>query len=116
MKVDWTVRGARVPDEWRERVEKHLDKLDRFFRGPVQASVVVGQEGDAQGTARRLVEIVLRNRLGTFTARDESHDFADAVNAVLGRIDSQVHKAHDKRVDGRRRVLDEPWPAEVGSE
>jgi len=118
MKTDWTARGTNVPDPVRQRVEQQLDRLERLIKGNAEASVVLSQEGDDQGTARRTFEVVLRSRIGTFTAQESSHDLTEGVNAVLARLESQVRRAHDKLVNGKRRGDGDPWPAAgvVGAE
>lgn len=103
MNVDWTARGVHVPDSLKERVDRRIDKLERYLNGHTEASVIVGQDGDPSGQARQSFELVVRNRLGTFTARDESHDLGESANVVLSRVEAQVHKAHDKVLAGRRR-------------
>jgi ribosomal subunit interface protein len=117
MKTDWTARGTTVPDPVRQRVEQQLGRLERFFKRPVEASAVLTEEGNGQGTSRKTFEIVLRSSFGTFTAQETSHDLTDGVNAVLARIESQVKRAHGKLVDGKRRADGEPWAADpVGAD
>lgn len=117
MKTDWTARGTSVPDPIRNRVEQQLARLDRFLRDGAEAAAVLSQEGDDQGTARRTLELVVRSRIGTFTAEESSHDLTDCVNTVLSRIESQVRRAHDKLVNGRRRGESESWTTEpVGAD
>jgi ribosomal subunit interface protein len=113
MKTDWTARGTNVPEPIRQRVEQQLGRLERFLRDGAEASAVLSQEGDDQGTARRTLELVVRSRIGTFTAEESSHDLTDCANAVLSRIESQVRRTHDKLVNGKRRGEAEPWPGEV---
>ena len=69
MNVEWIERGTKTPNHLRERAERHLGKLDRYSHGDSGARVVVTHEG-AAGSALREVEVVLRNRLGVFAARD----------------------------------------------
>lgn len=117
MNIDWTARGTTVQDSLRERVDQYLAKLERVLRGPTEASVIVSQDGDPKGTALHSFEVIVRNRLGTFTAREESRDAGEAVNIALSRLDAQVHKAHDKMLAGRRRNKDDSWsPEPVGGE
>lgn len=104
MKIDWTARGTTVPDPMRHRVESRLEKLGRFLRGGGEAHVVVTHEGSDNGTSRCDVEVVVRHKLGTFTARNASHDLIESANIVLTRIETQVRKAHDKVTQGSRRV------------
>lgn len=116
MNVDWTARGATVPEGLKTRIEQQIGKLERYLRGHTEASVVVSHEGDPEATGRQSFELIVRNRLGTFTARDESPELVDAANAVIARVQAQVHKAHDKMLAGRRRNLAEPAPEEPAGE
>lgn len=102
MNIDWTVRGEPVPDSFKERVDQQVNRLERYLNGHTEASVVVSQDGDPQGNARQGFELIVRNRLGTFTATEETHDLAEAANVVLKRVQAQVQKAHDKLIDRRR--------------
>ena len=103
MKINWTARGTSVGNELRDRIEQHLGKLERFLQGDRGAHVVVTKEGDSP-SERHTVEIIVHHRFGTFTAKKESPDPADAVRDVLRRLDSQTRKAHDKLVERRRHA------------
>ena len=116
MNIEWTARGAHVSDALRERVERGLSRLGRYLRGHTEATIIASQDGDVSGTARQAFEVVVRNRLGTFTARDESHDLSESANAALTRLQTQVQKAHDKMLAGRRRATDQFTPEAVGNE
>lgn len=116
MKIDWTARGNSLSDSLKARVEQHLSKLERRLKGHTEASVIITEEGDLQGTSRKSFEVVLRNRLGTFTASDSGHELTDIANSVLARIEVQIQKARDKVVDSRRRADEQPWPAEPASD
>ena len=110
MKIDWTARGASLGTQLREKIEQHLGRLERYLQGDQAAHVVVTKEGEGP-LERQTVEIIVRHRLGTFTAKQESPDPADAVRDVLRRLDSQARKAHDKLVERRRHstsVVTEP--------
>ncbi len=101
MNIDWTTRGISVGKHLRDKIEHHLQRLERFLQGDEQARVVVTQAGDCP-LQRHTVEIIVRHRLGTFTAKQESPDLAGAVRDVLRRLENQAHKAHDKLVEHRR--------------
>lgn len=117
MNIDWTARGNGLTDSLKQRVEQQLNKLERRLKGHTEASVVITEEGDVQGTSRKSFEVVLRNRIGTFTASDSGHDLTDIANSALSRLEVQIQKAHDKIVDSRRRGEEVPWtPEPLGSE
>ncbi len=113
MDIDWTIRGTSVGHSLRDKVEQHLRKLGRFLQGDEAARVVVTQEGDGP-LLHHTVEIIVRHRRGTFTAKKESPDLTGAVRDVLRRLEIQAHKAHDKLVERRRHgagVFSEPMEA-----
>lgn len=115
MNIDWTARGTTVQAPLRERVAQTLSKLEKILRGHTEASVVVATEGDTQGTALHSFEVIVRNRLGTFTARQESRDPGEAANIALSRLEAQVHRARDKMLAARRRNKNDSWsPEPVG--
>jgi len=103
MRIDWTARGTSLGTQLRDKIEQHLGRLERFLQGDQGAHVVVTKEGEGP-LERHAVEIILRHRLGSFTAKEESPDPAAAVRDVLRRFDSQARKAHDKLVERRRHV------------
>ncbi len=103
MKIDWTARGTSIDSALRNKIEQHLGKIERFLQGDESAHVVVKKEGDGP-FERHTVEIILRHRLGTFTAKQEAPDPSDAVRDVLRRLDSQTRKAHYKLVERRRHA------------
>lgn len=118
MKIEWTGRGLTIPDRMRDRIVRGLEKLQRHLKGHTEAHVVLSQEGPEEGNRRQVAEIVVRNRLGTFTAQSESHDMVESVNAVLDKLDKQVRRAREKLKSRRRRGPSAaevaPGPLEVG--
>ncbi len=116
MKIDWTVRGTTVPEALHARLEQQINKLEKFLHGHREAQVVVTQHGEDVGTARRALEVIVRNRVGTFTAKDESHDLGESAKVVMQRLDTQVHRAHDKLLEARRRGDGHSVTVEEGEE
>lgn len=104
MQIEWTGRGIEISDRLRARVAGGLDKIGRHLPGHAGAHVVLGIEGPTQGTPRQRAEIVVHHRLGTFTAKAESHDMQESVNQVLDKLDKQVRRAKRKLTEGRRRA------------
>ncbi len=101
MNIDWTFRGEPLADGLQARIENHLSKLGRILRDPADAHVVVTYEGP---THQRLdLEVVLNSPEGRFAGRGEGHDVAEVARDVLQRVETQVQKAHDKRLEGRRK-------------
>ena len=106
MNIDWTFRGEPLGEDVQDRIGKHLSKLGRFLREPADAHVVVAHEGPRH--QRFDLEVVMSTPDGTFTGRAEGHDIIDVAREVLQRVETQVHKAHDKRREGRRQGVAEP--------
>ena len=103
VKIDWTARGLEIDDALQARVEQQLQKLGRYLPGEAEAHAIVTAEGAAGSHPHTSVEVIVRHRLGTFTSKHESADMAEAMREVLGHLDTQAHKAHDKFLQARRK-------------
>lgn len=101
MNIDWTFRGETLADDVQERIDQHLSKLGRFLRDPADARVVVAHKGPTHQLVD--LEVVLTSPDGTFTGRDEGHDVIEVAREVLRRVETQVQKSHDKRLESRRQ-------------
>lgn len=103
MKIEWTGRGTSMSERLRGRIASNLEKLERYLRGHTEAQVTLNVEGSSEGTPRQGADVVLRNRLGTFTATAETHDMGESVGQVLEKLETQVRRARQKLTDSRRR-------------
>lgn len=104
MQIEWTGRGVEISDRLRSRISDGFDRIERHLHGHARVHVVLGVQGPTEGTPRQRAEVVLHNRLGTFTARAESHDMQESVNQMLDKLDKQVRRAKRKVTGGRRRA------------
>jgi ribosome-associated translation inhibitor RaiA len=111
MNIDWTFRGEEVAEDVQDRVGRHLEKIGRLLREPVDVHIVVTHEGPTH--QRVALEVVMTSPAGTFKGHGEGHEILDVSHDVLRRVEVQVHKVHDKRLESRRqsspaeRVVDE---------
>jgi len=66
MQIDWTTRGTTVHESLQKKLQQQINKLERFLYGHCEARVIVTQEGEDAGAPRRTIEVIVRNRAGTF--------------------------------------------------
>ena len=91
MNITITSRKTTVKDSFRERVNKKLSKLDRFFDDTAEAVVTVTNEGE-----RETVEITVRAGGMFFRAEKTTGDRLDSLEAVVDSLVKQIVKNKNK--------------------
>lgn len=85
MKVTTTGRKVTLKEQFEERVQKRLDKLDKFFENEAEAQVTVTVEKE-----RQTVEITLRDKgfmaRAEKTAKTMEEAFDEAADIVTRRL------------------------------
>jgi ribosomal subunit interface protein len=111
MRILVTARHCELDPEDRLLAEQRLEKLSRFARDIQEAHVTVSQE-----KFRSHAEIVLRLRGREITSREEADGVRMALERAADRIEQQVRRLKDRRLDRRRgdrtRAADRLGPAE----
>lgn len=91
MKVNITARKTSVRDSFRERVDKKLAKLDRFFDDEAVANVTVTNEGE-----RETVEVTIQSEGFYYRAEKTTSDRMDSLEAVVDSLFRQIVKNKSK--------------------
>ncbi len=91
MNVTIKSRKTSIWETFRERVEKKLSKLDRFFDGDGSATVVVTRERD-----RDTVEVTIQAAGMIFRAEKTSDDRLEALDDVIDALTRQIIKNKTK--------------------
>ena len=84
MKITITARKCTPTDIFKQRAEKKLTKIERFFDENSEAKITVSAE-----KARKIVEITVANHGIIFRAEESASDMTDALD---GCIDSLIRK------------------------
>jgi putative sigma-54 modulation protein len=91
MNITITSRKTSVKDPFRERVEKKLSKLDRFFDDTAEAMVTVTNEGE-----RETVEVTVRAGGMFYRSEKTTGDRVDSLEAVVDSLFKQIVKNKTK--------------------
>ena len=91
MNITITSRKTSIKDSFRERVEKKLSKLDRFFDDTADAVVTVTSEGD-----RETVEVTVRAGGMYYRSEKTTGDRMDSLEAVVDLLVKQIVKNKSK--------------------
>lgn len=115
MNITITARKTNVKDSFRERVEKKLAKLDRFFGDDAKASVRVTNEKD-----RETVEVTIVADGMIYRAERTTADRAESLDAVVDILFKQIVKNKSKLSDRMKSKvfegIEENVPEETPSE
>lgn len=105
MNTTFTARKTDTPDDFKERAQKKLDKLDRFFDVDPNATVTLSLEKN-----RYTVEITLKVRGFFFRAEETSDDPITSFDLAYDTLVRQIVKNKNK-LQSRTRMNDVPFAA-----
>ena len=100
MRITWTAKNFTITEPMRARIEKKLNKMDRYFREEAEAQVRLSQERNV----RFIAEMTLMVGGVMFRAEEENDDMYAAIDRALDRLDRQVHRHRTKL--GKRAVAE----------
>ena len=111
MKITITARKTTLKDSFKERVNKKLSKLDRYFKDDANANVIVTREQD-----RETVEVTVQAHGMFFRAEQTTNDRFDSLESAVDSITRQILKNKSK-IEKKFRtavadVFDPPQEAE----
>lgn len=105
MRIMMNAKNFTITAPMRARIEKKLNKMDRYFREEADAQVRLSQERNV----RFIAEMTLLVDGVMFRAEEESEDMFASIDRALDRLDRQIHRHRTKL--GRRayaEALTEP--------
>lgn len=91
MNITISGRKTTIRDSFKERVEKKLSKLDRFFEEDATAQVTVTNEHE-----RETVEVTVQSRGMYFRAEKTTGDRLDSLDLVVDALVKQIVKNKTK--------------------
>ncbi len=91
MNIKISARKTTVKDSFREKVEKKLSKLERFFSDDANATVVISNVRD-----RETVEVTVQSRGMIFRAERTTDDRLTALDDVIDSLTRQIVKNKSK--------------------
>ena len=108
MKLTITGKNMEVTGAIRERIEKRLNRLQKYFWDDVDVQVRLSQEKGAQN----IVEITIFIASTILRAEETSNDMYVSIDKAIDKVVSQLRKHHKKFADRLRTteapVQDEP--------
>ena len=107
MRILLTARHCELDPEDRLFTEQRLEKLERFVRNIQEVHVTVTAE-----KYRHSAEVTLKVRGHELVGREEANGARSAVDRAIDRIEEQVRRLKEKRLERRRGER----PREAGSD
>lgn len=95
MKITYVARKVNLRDNFKERVERKLQKLEKIFSDSAEATVVVTLEKN-----RQTVEITIWDNAMVYRAESTMPEMNDALDKVVDMLARQLRK-HKTRLEKR---------------
>ena len=87
MKINITARKMDVSDALKERLDKKLSKLDKYFGTNTEANVILLLE-----KSRQVVEVTVHFSNMIFRAEESSYDMYISIDRVIDMLEHQIRK------------------------
>lgn len=108
MNITITARKTTIKDSFKERVEKKLAKLDRFFDDDAKVQVTVTNERD-----RETVEVTVQSKGMTYRSEKTSADRLDSLDGVVDALFRQIVKNKERL---RKNLRENAFDAALATE
>ena len=116
MRLQVKAQRAHVTDSVRDYVEKRIGKLDRRLYGDTLVEVTLGKEGNPSIADDHWAEAIVYTKGPNIVAREAATTFEAAIDELVEKLERQVERYRDKRVEKPRRDArqrEEPAPPTV---
>lgn len=97
MKIKFIARKFNITDDVKERFQKKLSKLDKFFPAETEATVSLYEEKIGER-----VEITIRNGSTIFRAEQTDKDVACALDDAMDVLERQIRRNRTRLEKGNR--------------
>lgn len=106
-----------LPDAVKPYLQKRLAKLDRRLYGDTLVEVTFGREKNPSIPDDHWAEAIVYTKGPNIVAREAAPSFEAAIDELVAKLERQVERYRDKRVekprrDARQRPAPEPAPVE----
>lgn len=98
MKITYVARKVTLRDNFKERVERKLQKFEKIFSDDARATVVVTLEKN-----RQTVEVTIKDNSMVYRAESTMSEMNDALDKVAEMLSRQLRK-HKTRLSKRLRT------------
>lgn len=98
MKITYVARKVTLRDNFKDRVERKLQKFDKIFSDSAEATVVVTLEKN-----RQTVEVTIKDNSMVYRAESTMAEMNDALDKVTDLLSRQLRK-HKTRLSKRLRT------------
>lgn len=103
MKIKFIARKFNSTDDVKERFQKKLSKLDKFFPAETEATVSLYEEKIGER-----VEITIRNGSTIFRAEQTDKDVACALDDAMDVLERQIRR-NRTRLEKRKQISEEAY-------
>lgn len=111
MLINTTARHCELDPEDRLHAHQRLERLGRYARDLHEAHLVVSAE-----KYRHTAEITLKLKHREMVSREESTGARSAIDRAADRLEEQLRRLKERRIDRKQRVADGAVAAETEGE
>ncbi len=105
--MELQIRGndVDVTHDVQAAAQRHAARLDRLVDRVVDAKLELRKQSQRSGGEVTVAQVTLQTGKSTLRAEERDHDPIKAVDAVMGKLETQVRKHHERKSDRHGRRL-----------
>ncbi len=100
MEFNITARHFDLSNALRNFVMEKFSKLDKYFRGTVQADVIMSVEKH-----RQIIEITVHGNRTKFVGKEETNDMYSSIDMLVESIEQQIKRKKEKEATRKTKSL-----------
>jgi len=104
--MELNIRGknVKVSEDRRELIHKKLGNLNHYLESINEATVELSSENTRKSDERLVVEMTVRTNGTLMRAEERDHDLSNALDRVHAKMQRQMSRYKERRVDRKRRL------------
>ena len=104
--MELNIRGknVKVSEDRRELIQKKLGNLNHYLESINEATVELSSENTRKNDERLVVEMTVRTNGTLMRAEERDNNLSNALDRVHAKMQRQMSRYKDRRVDRKRRL------------
>jgi len=91
MEITITGRHITVPEKFKDKIEKKIEKLEKYNENITSAKVTLSSQKNMN-----TIEVALLGKNLNITAKDTTEDMRDSLNGVIEKLEATLRKEREK--------------------
>jgi len=99
MEITITGRHLTVPEKFKEKIQRKIEKLSKYNEAITEAKVILSTQ-----KTTNIIEVILTGKDLKITAKEEAEQMRDALNLVVETLENTLKKERERSKKERKKT------------